>query len=140
MPSSHHQDSSINEGLKALIQSAFPKTCNHCGRTYQSADEFFTATNSTDNEAYELQATTDDHGEHIVELFRGCECGHTLTNAFGDRRDISEAGIKRRENFERLMCLVEKQHGVERSVARHELLKIMRGQTSSIINSILPPR
>ncbi|MCK9987662.1 MAG: hypothetical protein AzoDbin1_04134, partial [Azoarcus sp.] len=38
-------------------------------------------------------------GQVIVELFRNCVCGSTLMDCFRDRRDTSEAGLRRRARF-----------------------------------------
>jgi hypothetical protein len=131
---------SLYDGLKALAESAFPKKCNTCGATYQSAEEFIQKTQIVRSDHSGLKSSEDDDGSTIVELFRNCSCGSTLMDAFSDRRDLSEAGEKRRNNFDKILQLVQKKYELERTDARNELLKIMRGQHSEIIKDILPQR
>ena len=54
---------------------------------------------------------------------------------FSDRRDLSEAGIQRREKFEKLLGLLEDKR-IDRHIARMELLKIMRGEKSELLAKI----
>jgi hypothetical protein len=131
---------SLYDGLKALVKSAFPKKCNNCGATYQTAEEFIEKTQIIRPDHSGLKSTEDYDGSTIVELFRNCHCGSTLMDAFSDRRDLSEAGEKRRKNFDKIMQLVQKKYDLDREQARNELLKIMRGQHSEIIKDILPQK
>lgn len=40
MPDSEGVDAALFEGLQALVDSAFPKRCNTCGRVYQAPGDF----------------------------------------------------------------------------------------------------
>ena len=73
-----------------------------------------------------------DEGESVVQLFRNCVCGSTLMDFFSDRRDTSERGLKRRETFGKILQLLE-QKGLDAATARRELLSVMRGQPSKIL-------
>lgn len=122
-------------GLRELAESAFPKRCRNCGRTYQTADEFIAATQPLAPERSGLKQSLDDDGRAIVELFRNCECGSTLMDCFNDRRDLSEAGLRRRQRFGELVDYLAGQ-GLPRLTARDELLKVMRGQPSELLGNL----
>ena len=71
-----------------------------------------------------------------MELFRNCACGSTLMEVCRDRRDTNEAGIRRRQRFGELIELLINE-GIERDVARMELLKFMHGEESGIVKAIM---
>ena len=123
-------------GLTALLESSFPKKCNVCGREYKTAQQFLQQTQDIPNAKSCLKEAIEDNGTAIVEVFRNCICGSTLMDEFNNRRDISEAGRLKREKFGRLL-----QHlvnlGIERKIARTELLKLLRGQSSQILDKLL---
>ncbi|MGH1487660.1 MAG: hypothetical protein ACRBCI_15710 [Cellvibrionaceae bacterium] len=129
---------SIYSGLKALAESSFPKKCNTCNETYQTAEEFIAKTQHVRPDHSGLKSSADDDGSEIVELFRNCLCGSTLMDAFTDRRDLSESGEARRQNFDKLLVMIQDRYSIERTIARDELLKIMRGEASQIIKHIIP--
>ena len=120
------------DGLRALANSAFPKHCSNCGRTYSSAEQFLKETLSVRSNLSGLKESADDDDNTIVEAYRNCPCGSTLMDFFSDRRDTSEAGLRRREKFgELLQYLVQK--GWEPVAARSELLKVLRGEKSDLL-------
>ncbi|HEY6527063.1 MAG TPA: hypothetical protein VIZ65_00090 [Cellvibrionaceae bacterium] len=131
-------DKRIYDGLKVLAASAFPKWCAQCGAVYTSAEDFFAKTQTQPGKSG-LVETTDEDGYTVVGLYRACSCGHALTGFFDDRRDWSENGLKRRQRFGALLDYVV-ERGVERSLARQELLKVLRGYTSDILRRITPPK
>jgi hypothetical protein len=51
---------------------------------------------------------------------------------FSDRRDISKSGLKRRELFGKLMEVLTSK-GMADHVARDELLKVLRGKGSAVL-------
>ncbi|MFZ1983281.1 MAG: hypothetical protein WAU91_02640 [Desulfatitalea sp.] len=122
------------EGLKALSESAFPKQCAVCGRTYATVEQFIKETESIQKKSG-LKSTADDEDQAIVELFRNCPCGSTLMDAFSDRRDISPSGLKRRELFGKLMDMLT-QKGVEMARARAELLNFIKGRPSALLEKM----
>lgn len=134
---SGYLDKHIFDGLKALAANAFPKWCSHCGAVYATSEELIDKTIAPDGKTG-LAQEIDEEGYTIVGLYRACTCGHELTGFFDDRRDCSEAGLKRREKFGALLDYVV-ERGVERTVARQELLKVLRGHTSEILRKITPP-
>ncbi len=128
-------DRKIFAGLRALVESAFPKECKTCGRLYASADDFFRETDSVNGRSG-LKASENEDGSPLVELFRNCVCGSTLMDAFHDRRDRGERGLARREKFGAVLDqLVET--GMVRERARLELLRVLRGESSEILSELL---
>lgn len=121
------------EGLQTFEEATFPKTCRVCGRTYRDSSDFIEQTQSV-NRKTGLTEFHDDDGQPIVSLYRNCVCGSTLLADYKDRRDLSEAGRKRREQFEVILqMLIEK--GITRETARLELLKLLRGERSDILQA-----
>ncbi len=123
-------ESSLYKDLQALSNLSFPKECATCGKRYETVDEFI----------FETQALTkssglkeeEDGGQIIVELFRNCICGSTLMDEFGNRRDHSLAGIKRREKFSELLERLTGK-GILYETARRELIKVMHGEGSPLL-------
>lgn len=124
--------------LRALAESAFPKRCRNCGRVYHSAEEFIAATQPISAAKSGLKASQDDDGTVILELFRNCVCGSTLMDAFNDRRDVSEAGARRRKRFDEMQAYLVGQ-GIEPATATTELRKVARGQSSELLRRIAAP-
>ena len=131
------------DGLQALLESAFPKTCRACGRVYRTAEEFATATAPPGNHPTGLKQAENDDGSVILECFRNCICGSTLMDEFADRRDVSTHGTLRRRRFDDLIDQLAAR-GVERALARSELKKVLRGEPSAIVVAAIrgetPPR
>ncbi|MGD9190206.1 MAG: hypothetical protein PVI89_18450 [Desulfobacteraceae bacterium] len=127
-------DSHLFKDLKALSESSFPKKCSSCGKVYESSEQFVLKTDDISGRSG-LKSSEDDCGDQIVELFRNCVCGSTLMECFNDRRDLSQAGLKRRQLFGRLMAMLEKK-GLPADQARAELLKLIRGEHSHVLEQI----
>lgn len=126
------------KGLKALAETSFPKKCANCGRIFETADQFLLETQDINLSVSGLKQSEDEDGTKLVEVFRNCPCGSTLMDVFGDRRDLSEAGITRRKRFDELLSfLVE--NDLEPEIARLELIKVMRGEKSEVLSKIRPP-
>lgn len=130
----------LYEGLQALAESAFPKKCSTCERIFHDSEQFIKETEVVRPTVSGLKQTQDDDGSVIVELFRNCLCGSTLMDAFNDRRDLSDKGEKRRQRFAELQAYLVKEHTIESDVARDELLKVMRGESSELLSDISPPK
>lgn len=118
------------EGLQALAASAFPKHCNYCGRVFATSAEFMQQTQSVRKDITGLRQSFDDDSVAIVEAYRNCVCGSTLMDFFSDRRDVSEAGSRRRELFNKLLPHLEEK-GMGRAAARAHLLGLLRGRQNS---------
>ena len=126
------------KGLKELAESAFPKKCANCGRAFVSAEQFLLETESINTSTTGLKQAEDDDGSKIVEVFRNCPCGSTLMEFFNDRRDLSEAGIKRRIKFDELLNFLQ-ENNFDRITARNELIKVLRGESSGILSKFRLP-
>ena len=118
--------------LQALVAENFPKRCRACGLEFLDATEFRSATKKVRDDHTGLKQSIDDDGTPIVELFRNCTCGSTLLETFNNRRDVTDAGARRRALFDGSLKKLDAA-GVPKSVARTELLKMVRGQPNNLI-------
>lgn len=123
-------------GLTALIDSSFPKTCRLCGKTYTSAEQFLAETENMPHGRSSLKQAIEDDGTVIVEVFRNCSCGSTLMDEFNSRRDNSEHGQKQRLKFNKLLNILLQQH-IDIDIARTEILKLFKGKKSEVLDNLL---
>ena len=121
--------------LRELAQGSFPRRCNTCGRSYESADELLRTTRPIAADHSGLKQGLDDEGLAIIELFRNCTCGSTLMDFFQCRRDVSINGVNRRETFDRLARKFA-DSGVDIVHAKTEIVKWLQGQDTDRINMI----
>ena len=128
-------DSELFSGLTELAATSFPKKCATCGKVYQNAEEFLEATEAVRQDTSGLKQSYDDDDSVIVELYRNCVCGSTMMDFFQNRRDDSDKGLVRRKKFAELMDKLVNA-GIEKDVAREELLKVVRGHKSDLIDSV----
>lgn len=133
MTDTHMTSRAFFEGLKALADSSFPKQCANCGRKYETPQDFLHQTESV-GQGTGLKETIDDDDSPIVEVFRNCICGSTLMDSFEDRRDTSEQGLRRRKLFGDLLKELEGE-GLDRNTARRELINVLRGRGSELLES-----
>jgi len=123
-------------GLSVIIESAFPKKCALCGKTYLTAEQFLIETHNMPNGRSSLKEALEDDGTSIVEVFRNCACGSTLMDEFSSRRDDSSSGNERRAKFDKLLILIQ-HHDVPVELARTEIRNLFKGQKSKTMDSIL---
>lgn len=123
------------KGLSELAAGSFPKTCSSCGRVYQNIEQFLAETEAV-GEKSGLKSSMDEDDATIVEIFRNCSCGSTLLEFSKDRRDTSPQGLERRERFGHLLTTLVKR-GLDEQVAKQELLKVVRGQQSELLQALL---
>lgn len=128
----------VYQGLKSLLESSFPKRCASCGRVFETAAQFVAETRDIHDARSGLVEGDDDDGRKIVELFRNCPCGSTLMTLFDDRRDGSPEGARRRQRFGELLDFLVA-NGFDRDTARLELIKVLHGEPSSLLERISPP-
>ena len=133
MPTFDQQE--FYSGLRELAESAFPKRCKNCGRSYATAAEFVAATQPVSGNRSGLKSSHDDDGTVILELFRNCVCGSTLMDSFNDRRDSSEKGANKRKRFNEIQAYLVSQ-GIPAGTALAELRKVVRGQTSELLRGL----
>lgn len=125
-------------GLRELAESSFPKKCPTCGRVFETAAEFVAQTQPVRASHSGVKAAQDDNGVALLEIYRNCPCGSTLMDFFSERRDVSEKGLMRRQRFGELYDYLVA-GGMDKAVARAELLKVMRGEPSEVLKKIAPP-
>ena len=119
-------------GLRALLESSFPKHCGNCGRVYESVEQFLAETEDMPDGRSSLKSALEDDGSEIVEVFRNCVCGSTLMDEFNSRRDDSDQGKKRRAEFDNMLEALRR-HKLPDSVARTEILNFLKGRPSHLI-------
>lgn len=134
MPPDSNYSLELFNGLKALSDASFPKKCAFCGQEYATVEEYVRKTEDVSGKSG-LKKGYDDDDNPIVELFRNCVCGSTLMDCFNDRRDISDNGLKRRKLFGKLMDMLTAK-GMESDVARSELLKVLKGESSPLLEKL----
>ena len=117
------------DGLKALSDSAFPKTCDSCGKSYTSLEQLISETATSEGSGLKQVGSFSPQ----VEVERVCSCGHILTETFSDRRASGEVGNQRRALFDRLLGLLT-EGGMPTKMAKKELVKVMKGQPSELLN------
>ncbi len=125
-------DGRLYAGLQELAAGAFPKRCPACGDFYPNVEDYLRRTGRVASGVSGLKQSVDDDGNVIVELFRNCQCGSTLLDFFSDRRDRSKAGLERRARFAELVDQLVAR-GFARTVARAELLRVLRGEPSAVL-------
>ena len=123
------------DGLQAIANDQFPRSCQSCGRFYESPKQYIEDAEPPENTSG-LQASKDDHGQPILQLFRNCPCGSTLLEFFKERRDLSPPGQRRRDRFGELMKVMTNT-GMEFEDAQKELLKFLDGKESQIIQDYI---
>lgn len=124
----------LYSGLSFIMTASFPKRCANCGSVFETAADFLERTAAAGGSSG-LKESSDEDERPLVEVFRNCTCGSTLMEVCADRRDTSPAGLARRERFGELMKMLE-DSGIEGSVARLELLKVMRGEQSALLEGL----
>jgi hypothetical protein len=123
------KDAHFYVGLKALVESAFPKHCGNCGRVYESVEQFIDESRALRANVTGLKQGYDDDDVALVELYRNCTCGSTLMDMFANRRDTSRTGEQRRQLFDSSIGYL-KNRGMSLPQARQCLLRLLRGEAS----------
>ncbi len=123
-------------GLRELVAGSFPRRCSCCGREYETPEQWLRETRPVPRGSGLKEAADEEGAAVVVELFRNCSCGSTLMETFDDRRDMSEAGERRRRYFGRMLDVLV-QRGLRREEARGELLDARRGRISERLRSLL---
>jgi len=118
-------------GLRAIEETMFPKRCASCGRVYKTLDDFLEQTHDLDGSSGVVNMGAHPRAA-TVGVFRNCVCRSTLLVPCKDRRGRTPHQLKRRRIFGHLLDTLETS-GWKRGEARHELLKLMRGEKSKIM-------
>ncbi|MGH8047789.1 MAG: oxidoreductase [Chthoniobacterales bacterium] len=130
----HSDEQAIYEGLLALLQNEFPKTCAKCGVVYPTLESFVDGTVAVSNGTGLMGYDMGDISQQVA-MMRNCACGSTMATFCCDRRDYSEAGLRRRTMFEKLLHDLQAR-GIDALTARNELLAFVRGERSPILESL----
>jgi hypothetical protein len=128
------------QDLQTLVDTTFPKKCPKCRLIFKTKDDFLKNTvpvrDITLEDKSGLFALEEVGIATTIGLFRNCTCGTTMMADFQDRRDMSDAGQKRRDQFDNLLeMLIE--NGMGATEARSELLQILHGEHSTTIEALL---
>jgi len=137
MTKENKSNDELFQGLKELVETAFPKKCASCGKVFKSSEEYFLETKRINTSTAGLKQVEEGDGSMIIEAFRNCSCGSTLMEFFHNRRDMSKEGIKRREKFEKVLNILQEKN-LDKITARTELIKVLRGEKSEILSKIFP--
>ena len=131
---SQNDNTELFSGLIELAESSFPKTCNTCGRVFETSKQFLKETEDLPSSRSPLKQAVEDDGTTLVEVFRNCPCGSTLMDEFNCRRDLSEKGLRRRNIFSRMYNILTEK-GIDANIAKTELLKVANGHRSDLIEN-----
>lgn len=122
------------DGLQQLTMGTFPKKCAGCGKIYYTLEQFLEETKSVRNSSG-LISSIDDDDKTVVEVYRNCSCGSTLMDLCHDRRDTTEAGLKRRKLFEAMQKKLIAA-GITQADARKELLNLLHGKPCPLLTKL----
>jgi len=78
---------------------------------------------------------SEQSAEHVAAMYRHCTCGGELSDYFTDRRDYYDQGQIHRDFFGTLVAKLGMQ-GVEPVSVREELLKVIRGEGSPLLEKM----
>ncbi len=125
----------VYEGLLALLQNEFPKTCPKCDRVYPSLESFVDETAAVNDGSGLMGYEMGDQSRQQVAMFRTCSCGTSIATFCCDRRDCTENGMRRRAMFNTLLEQLQAA-GIDAIEARNQLLAFLRGERSPILESL----
>lgn len=131
---SHSEEHVIYEGLLALLQNEFPKTCPKCKRVYPTLECFVDETQAVTSGTGLMGYDTGDRFQQVA-MMRNCSCGSTMATFCCDRRDCTENGARRRAMFDNLLGELQSR-GIDAVTAREQLLAFLRGERSPILESL----
>jgi len=117
--------------LHSAAGFAFPQDCPKCRKNFKNVEEFISKTKSVEG-VDRIFESHDPQQRKIIEIVRQCSCGKVILEEFYTRRDDSLEGIERRAEFSHYLdelC----DAGMVCSVARTELLSVMRGKPSPLM-------
>ncbi|MBE9504973.1 MAG: oxidoreductase [Proteobacteria bacterium] len=122
-------------GLQILATLSFPKSCDGCGEIFETAEQFKSKTGKNSQKSRILKHFKDDRGQFVVQLFSDCVCGSKLKDFFTNCHELAEMRLKRRQKFEKMLNHLVNA-GLEKTTARMELLKTLRGEKSELLEKI----
>ncbi|HUU00933.1 MAG TPA: response regulator [Myxococcota bacterium] len=122
----------LYQGLRSISRDSFPRKCPMCAKVFASEEDFLGGETRPVYDGSGLRQTLDERDWPMVEVFRNCTCGSTMLELFRERRDRSSAGKRQRKKFGQLLALLMSV-GIDESVGRRELLRVLRGEKSEIL-------
>lgn len=120
--------SDVFTDLQSLSNSAFPKHCDRCDKQYDSLEQLISETTQHGSGLKEVIGEARE-----VKVERICCCSAVLIEKFNDRRSYGSTGDQRRMLFDRLFGLLT-EGGMPERMAKKELLKVMKGQPSNLLD------
>lgn len=128
------KEQELFDGLRQLTRGTFPKQCSGCSKIYYTLEQFLDETQRVRNSSG-LISSIDEEDNTVVEVYRNCSCGSTLMDLCHDRRDSTEAGLKRRVLFETMQKKLIKA-GISQKDAREELLNLLHGKPCPLLTKL----
>ena len=118
--------------IQQLAYLFFPKYCSSCGKFFVDVEAYKSFTGFSED--YSEQSDGQKTGApYKICLYDHCVCGKKLSDTFSTKKDLTPAGVKRRSAFGEVMVLLS-YAGLQIETARTELLNVMRGKGSVILN------
>jgi hypothetical protein len=116
----------IDKSPSPINIHAFPKTCGNCKKVFLTEIEFF-QTSLLPHWPADIKVIqnheTNNHGD-FLEISRNYSCGSALKEMFHCRRDLTEKGIRKRQEFQRMLDALVKS-GYQREVAREKIFEFI---------------
>lgn len=128
-------------GLTAFTENSFPKKCERCSKIYVTRKDLLRetgyASNSHQNEPSTKANSTKANSKsqdlpHDIEMCCNCSCGAKLVCVPIAFRTPFNTERSRREKFGVMLESLVK-HGIEEKTARAELITLLSGKPSKLI-------
>lgn len=103
--------------------AGFPVLCPSCGRKYETIEDFLSLTTLPNGHAPTTRMSDPEY--QLPHRERICACGATLPLKAPGRRDLTDAGSRRREKFSAVLDLLQKS-GLTREEGRARLLLALK--------------
>lgn len=132
MANQRTQFAEIYEELKAFVDESFPQECSMCGKVYNSLGDLLDDTEGVGKPGTFVNSLGYQNVPY-VDMCRNCSCGSSLMVIFESRRDMSDTGRKRRDDFQLMMDLIMQQ-GIDQETAQRELLGVLAGHPSQLLS------
>ncbi len=128
---------SIRDRLKQYYTKCFPKICKKCGVIYRAPSDYHQLVLKTD--ALDRSASSAVFEQNQLVERRLCSCGSELQiRVRGDRRDLSDSGIRRRDMFEVWVAKMARRTQKPQREVRNELRLILRAFDNLLTVKVTP--
>lgn len=123
-------------GLTAFTENSFPKKCESCNKIYVTRKDLLRETGyASDSHQDEPSTKTNSNTQdlpHDIEMCCNCSCGAKLVCVPIAFRTPFNTERSRREKFGVMLKSLIK-HGIEEETARAELITLLSGKPSKLI-------